>query len=160
MILLKNELEHQLLDDYAARDWLEEDQADLNMKSIPKAFFSFAKSRHNVVSKVGPFLDPSTGMPNLCPKFAASELSSQYSSVFVPAREEWKVTNPNDFFKHSGTEQSSGLVDINNSEGDIKTACSELKSNSAAGADGVPASLLINCRNELSKPLFLLWMSL
>ena len=68
-------------------DRLEEDQAVLNMKSNPKAFYSFAKSRQQVKSAVGPFLDPTTGLPNSSPDFAASELSKQYSSVFVPGRD-------------------------------------------------------------------------
>ena len=38
-------------------------------------------------------------------------------------------------------------------------ACSELKSSSAAGADGVPSSLLKTCRGELKKPLYILWRS-
>ena len=39
----------------------------------------------------------------------------------------------------------------------MEIACSELSSSSAAGADGVPASLLKFCRKELRKPLSLLW---
>ena len=38
-------------------------------------------------------------------------------------------------------------------------ACGELKANSAAGADGVPAALLKNCRKELKRPLYILWRS-
>ena len=42
---------------------------------------------------------------------------------------------------------------------DIESACSQLKSTSAAGADGVPACLLKLCRKQLSKPLYILWRS-
>ena len=49
------------------------------------------------------------------------------------------------------------LTDIEFSEKNIETACSELKASSAAGADGVPACLLKFCRKELSKPLHILW---
>ena len=41
----------------------------------------------------------------------------------------------------------------------MEIACSELSSSSAAGADGVPASLLTFCRKELRKPLCPLWRS-
>ena len=51
------------------------------------------------------------------------------------------------------------LSDINFSEDDIVKACGELKTSSAAGADGVPAALLKNCRQELKHPLFLFWRS-
>ena len=136
---------------------MEEDKAVLNIKSNPKAFFSFAKSRQKTRSKIGPFVDPSTGAPNPHPEFAASELSKQYSSVFVPPRDEWKVKDPKHFFE--SVEDESSLADVSFSEKDIVQACAELKAGSAAGADGVPASLLMLCRKELAKPLFILWRS-
>ena len=94
----KQDLEQQLFEDYSAMNSMEEDQAVFNMKSNPKAFYSFAKSRQKTKDKVGPFVDSSTGLPNPDPEFAASELSKQYSSVFVPPRDEWKVHDPEDFF--------------------------------------------------------------
>ena len=51
------------------------------------------------------------------------------------------------------------MSDIKFTEEDIVKACSELKAASAAGADGVPSALLKNCRNELKRPLYLLWRS-
>ena len=59
-----------------------------------------------------------------------------------------------EFFDDS---MASALTFIKLTEEDIVAACSELKTSSAAGADGVPASLLKNCRQELSRPLFILW---
>ena len=90
----KQDLEQQLYDDYTATNLMEENQAISNIKSNPKAFFSFAKSRQKTHARIGPFLDPNTGQPNPQPEFAASVLSTQYSSVFVQPREEWKVRNP------------------------------------------------------------------
>ena len=150
----KQDLEQQLFDDYSATNTMEEDKAVLNIKSNPKAFFSFAKTRQKTRSKIGPFVDPSTGAPNPHPEFAASELSKQYSSVFVPPRDEWKVKDPKHFFE--SVEDESSLADVSFSEKDIVQACAELKAGSAAGADGVPASLLKLCRKELAKPLFIL----
>ena len=151
----KQDLEQQLYDDYAATNLMEENQAISNIKSNPKAFFSFAKSRQKTHARIGPFLDPNTGQPNPQPEFAASVLSTQYSSVFVQPREEWKVRNPKEFY--GSPVDDSCLSDIAFSEKDIQVACSELKASSAAGADGVPASLLKICNKELSKPLFILW---
>ena len=160
LLLDRQDLEDQLLHDYSATDFLEEDHAVFNMKSNPKTFFSFAKSRQKTKSKVGPFIDPSTRAPNADPEFAASELIKQYSSVFVSPRDEWRVTDPKNFFNFfSPTEQESDLEDISFTEEDIIKACSELKADSAAGADGVPANLLKLCRKELAKPLYLLWRS-
>ena len=62
-----------------------------------------------------------------------------------------------DFFKHEVDDEDKSLTDIQFTEEDIEAACAELKSSSAAGADGIPASLLKTCRSELSRPLFILW---
>ena len=151
----KQDLEQQLYDDYSATNILEENQAISNIKLNPKAFFSFARSRQKTCAKVGPFIDSTTGKPNSSPEFAASELSRQYSSVFVKPREEWKVKDAKEFF--GSLEDGPSLTDITFSEEDIQKACAELKTSSAAGADGVPASLLKTCRMELSRPLSILW---
>ena len=143
----KSDLELQLLEDYTAVSRAEEDQAVFNMKSNPKSFFSFSKSRQRIRAKVGPFIDPSSGNPNPDPSFAAEELAKQYSSVFVTPRPEWVISDAREFFnKDIDSEVGPHLADIISSEKDIEAACSELKSSSAAGADGIPASLLKICK--------------
>ena len=67
------------------------------------------------------------------------------------------MNDAKEFFAEGGA--THALTDIQFSIYDIELACSELKASSAAGADGIPASLLKTCRKELSKPLFLLWQS-
>ena len=141
--------------EYAALNRAEEDQAVSNMKENPKSFFSFAKSRQKTRSRIGPFIDPSTGSPNPDPDFAASVLSEQYRSVFVEPRQEWLVSNVDEFFATASA--NNVLTDIDFSEFDIDIACRELTSSSAAGADGVPALLLKTCRKELKKPLYVIW---
>ena len=156
----KSDLEQQLLEDYSAVSHIEEDQAVFNMKSNPKSFFSFSKSRQKVRAKVGPFIDPSTGNPNPDPDFAAEQLAKQYSSVFVDPRPEWVVNDPEEFFNRNiESEVGEHLADIHFSEKEIEAACSELKTSSAAGADGIPANLLKICKKELSRPLYILWRS-
>ena len=138
----KSDLELQLLVSRA-----EEDQTVCNMKSNRKFFFSFSKSRQRIRAKVGPFIDPSSGNPNPGPSFAAEELAKQYSSVFVTPRPEWVISDAREFFnKDIDSEVGPHLADIIFSEKDIEAACSELKSSSAAGADGIPASLLKICK--------------
>ena len=154
----KAELEQQLMEDYSSTNNAEEDRAVFNMRTNPKAFFSFARSRQKTRSKIGPFIDPSTKKPNPNPDFSASELSKQYSSVFVKPRPEWTVHNPASFFSATDTAADT-LADIQFTESDIERACSELKNNSAAGADGVPATLLKSCRKQLKRPLHILWRS-
>ena len=91
----KSELEQQLLEDYTAVNRQEEDKAVFNMKTNPKVFFSFSKSRQKTKAKIGPFIDQTTGQPNPDPDFAAMELGRQYSSVFVEPCPEWVVNNVN-----------------------------------------------------------------
>ena len=74
--------------------------------------------------------------------------------LFVDPRPEWVVDNVKEFFDIA---EDLAMLDIEFTEDDIVAACSELKITSAAGADGVPASLLKDCKKELSKPLYLLW---
>ena len=152
-------LEQQLQEDYKAVNNQDEDRAIFRMKSNPKYFFSFSKSRQKVKAKIGPFIDNSSGRPNPDPDFAAAELSRQYSSVFVKPRPEWVVDDVEKFFCASDLPEGPSLVDIEFTREDIESACSELKTTSAAGADGVPACLLKLCKKQLSKPLYILWRS-
>ena len=138
----KWDLETQLKSDYSATNCKEEDQAILNIKQNPKAFFSFARSRQKTRTRIGPFLDPVSGHPNPDPDFAASVLSDQYKSVFVEPRSEWKVDNASEFFAQQNASDIPDFSEIPFTEMDMEIACSELSSSSAAGADGVPASLL------------------
>ena len=151
----KWELEKLLKEQYSSLNYQEESQAVLNMKENPKAFFSFAKSRQKTRTRIGPFIDPASGLPNGDPDFAAGVLAEQYKSVFVQPRPEWLVEDAADFFGPGS--EGPDLSDIDFNEKDMEDACSELSSSSAAGADGVPASLLKTCRKELKRPLYLLW---
>ena len=146
------------MDDYAATNRMEEDRTVFNIRTNPKAFFSFARSRQKTRTKIGPFIDPASNLPNPSPDFAAEQLSKQYSSVFVKARPEWSVPDPKMFFNVPEDAENT-LSDIHFNEEDIEKACSELKSSSAAGADGIPAALLKTCRRQLKRPLYILWKS-
>ena len=96
------ELESQLNSEYAAVNDREEDEAIFRIKSNPKSFFSFAKSRQNTKVKVGPFLD-ADGQPNPSADFSAEELRKQYDSVFARPRQEWTVSDfPSHFMSQDG----------------------------------------------------------
>ena len=55
LLQTKQELEKQLFEDYFASNVQEEDKAVFNLKSNPKSFFSFAKSRQILRPKLGLF---------------------------------------------------------------------------------------------------------
>ena len=156
---LKNiwQLESELSADYKAINKIEEDEAVLRMKSNPKSFFSFAKSRQRTKVKIGPFLDKD-GQPNPSADFSAESLRKQYDSVFAHPRQEWAVSNFPLHFNVSDGEESV-IQDIEFSPADIEKACGELRGEAAAGPDGVPASFLKKCKKHLSKPLYILWRS-
>ena len=103
---------------------------------------------------MGPFLDPDTSTPNPSPDFAAEALRRQYDSVFSLPRPAWSVGDRQGHFRVE--DEDGSFHDIQFSPTDIEKACAELKSTAAPGPDGVPASLLKNCRKQLSKPLYIL----
>lgn len=51
----------------------------------------------------------------------------------------------------------TSLTDIHITPGDTEKAIKELKINSTAGPDGVPAILLLKCSKQLAHPLYKLW---
>ena len=148
------EIEKQLHAEYTATSNMEEDEAVFRIKSNSKVFFSFARSRQKVKAKVGPFLDPDTSFPNPSPDFAAEALRRQYDSVFSPPRPAWSVGDRQGHFMVEDGDGSFNNIQF--SPADIEKACAELKSTAAPGPDGVPVSLLKNCRKQLSKPLYIL----
>ena len=153
------ELESQLAADYTASNNIEEHEAIRKIKTNSKAFFTFARSRQRVKSKVGPFLDPDTGRPNPSADYSAECLRQQYNSVFSAPRPEWKVDCFTEHFREMVGGEDNTLTDIQFSEADIKEACGQLKGTSAPGPDGVPALLMKSCKNELARPLYILWRS-
>ena len=147
--------EKELHSDYENQQWQEELGAIENIKSNPKSFFSFAKSRQKTHAKVGPFIDPITKKVNSDPAFTVEALKRQYESVFSDPKPDMVVQDPTAFF--SSTERLTALTDIHFTEDDIQRACADLSSRSAAGSDGVPATLLKICRKPLSRPLLIFW---
>ena len=88
------------------------------------------------------------GNLNNDPDGMAKIMSDQYESAFiVPAAVSL------DF----GTTPADRIEDISFTENDIVQAIDEVRNNSAPGPDRFPAVLLKNCKNELAKPLCLLW---
>ena len=87
--------------------------------------------------------------------FTVEALKAQYESVFSEPKTDRIVSNPEIFFKDSSSD--TALEDIEFTIKDIQVACAQLSSNSAAGSDCVPASLLKYCRVSLSVPLHIFW---
>ena len=112
-----------------------------------KYFYSYAKKKSKVKSKIGPLID-SNGKLTGDSKEMAELLSQQYSKVFSTPRPSTTVPNQ---------KCTESLNDINFSEEDIERAIDELRYNAAAGKDGFSAMLLKNCKHSLLYPLAYLW---
>lgn len=121
----------------------------------PKYFFSYAKKYSNTRTTVGPLLDDTGELVNDSAKMA-DMLAQQYSSVFsTPLR-----PIPHEPPDEKPTEESSAIPKVYNipfTEDDLKEAIDDLNATSAAGPDGFPAIFLKECREELARPLYLIW---
>ena len=77
-------------------------------------------------------------------------LLDHFDSVFATPDPSKIVLDSKSFFSNPLLSDASSLTDINFSESVIIDAIKELSPNSAAGPDGIPSSLLINCASEIA----------
>lgn len=123
------------------------------IKTNPKYFYSYAKTMSKIKSKVGPLLNErnelisdSKGMANI--------LAQQYSSVFSQPRDCAADQN-----RINMKESNTTLPKLTLSTDDLIAAIDELSPTSAAGPDNFPAIFLKLCKQELVKPLYIVWKS-
>jgi hypothetical protein len=117
------------------------------IKENAKYFFSYAKRKSKVKTKIGPLLNKETAqMTNNSPEMA-EVLAEQYSSVFSKPS-----TDP--------PEIDESALPINNiiiTPVEIMEAIDELRNNAASGPDGIPSILLKKCKNPLATVLTTFW---
>ena len=117
------------------------------------------QKKHSICqSEVGPFLGPTKTL--ISNKYEiCCLLLDQFNSVFTKPNPHMIVTNPFSFFFHTQSSMNEGydlyLTNIVIYEKIISEAIHELSTSSAAGPDGIPSSLLVNCATELA-PLLLI----
>ena len=81
-------------------------------------------------------------------------LVNQFNIVFTKPKQTYVIKDPVTFFlSHTTREVDLFLTDITLSDSIIIEAIKELSPSSAGGPDGIPASLLINCPEEISPAL-------
>ena len=134
----------------------DEEIAVTKIKMDPNYFFRYAKKHSICQSEVGPFLGPTKAL--ISNKYEiCCLLLDQFNSVFTKPNPDMIVTNP--FFFHTQSSMNEDnelyLTNIVLSENIIIKAIHELSTSSAAGPDGIPSSLLVNCATELA-PLLLI----
>lgn len=121
----------------------------LDIKNNPKIFYSYAKRKRNVKSKIGP-LEGDDGKLYDDPVKMANILQNQYKSVFSNPDTETNINIEN-------TTSGPTISDIEVTEEDILKAINLIPANSAGGPDKFPACILKECKRELAKPLKLIF---
>lgn len=129
-------------------------QKELDMiskiKTNPKILYSYAKRNSKTKCKIGPLLDKVGKLQSNAVKMA-DLLQDQYLKAFSDPSEETDINiTPND-------ENKPQLTDLDFSEEDIVNAIKLIPVNSAAGPDKFPAIILKECKEQISKPLYLIW---
>ena len=86
-------------------------------------------------------------------------LLKQFNSVCTTPLPNEQVTDPESFFSIESITSQDDEVFLTNiiKESLIIDSIKELSSNSAAGLDGIPASLLLNCASEFAPSLLILF---
>ena len=126
-----------------------ETKALASIKTNPRSFYRYAKKFSKSRCRVGPLKHP-CGSLTSDPLAMSNLLQGQFESVF---------SDPNSTLKKDPQfrEASSSISSINFDAKSISDAIDEMDISSSAGEDGFPSSLLKNCNESLSYPLYLLW---
>ena len=138
----------------------EESLAVTRIKSDSKYFFRYAKKISVCASEIGPLYDKKMNLLTSDKLEMCAILLEQFNSVFTTPHPNKHVFDPDVFFSvESITCQDDELflTDITITESIIIDSIRELSSNSAAGPDGIPCSLLLNCAHELAPSLLILF---
>ena len=120
------------------------------IKKNPKYFFSYARSKGQVRSGVGPLERDGCLVGE--PEEIVEMLQDQYCGAFsVP-----KYDSLEDV-RHHGGNSPGELNDIEFGIGDLERVMGELSPSASPGPDGVPSVLLSKCKEPLAKALYFLW---
>ena len=145
----KRNLEIQITESINQERKLKERKLIEKMKTNPKSFYTFAKSKCKIKCKVGPLRD-TNGELQSSPEKMANILQQNYLKVF---------SNPTQDVPIVTEKRNSSMIleDFQFSENDIIKAIEAIPIASAAGPDKIPAIILRECKIELSIPLYMIW---
>ena len=124
--------------------YFEESKAVGSIQENPKYFFSYAKRKSKIKTKVGPLLKKNSGEMTANSLEMADILADQYSSVFSKPS-----TQPPEISDHD----PAIINNIQITPEEMIEAIDELKPSAASGPDGLPAILLMKCKKLLATPL-------
>ena len=145
------EIENKMIASHQKQRQKEEEHAIDMIQENSKYFFTYANSKSKSRVKIGPLkINDELYGDNYQ---MANILSKQYRSMFSSPRYDIQEIEQN-------VNEETHTVKISSfdfTEEDIAECISTLRSNSAAGPDGIPAILLKKCIYAVKKPLYLLW---
>ena len=120
------------------------------VKSNPKAFFSYARSKTTVKENVL-FVKKSDGQLTTSLKETCGVLNSEFQKVFT------KPTRSSHSLPSHATPKVKQLTDIDISVDQVKNLMKNLKAQSAAGPDGIHPRVLRECADVLSMPITIIF---
>ena len=148
-----NELYWQIREAVMNDKCKQEELAIEKIRENSKYFYSYAKRFAGESSRISALREEDG---EICTdgRKIAEVLAMQFKAVFSdPVGAESTVGNEIDVPDY--VEPRDGDVDF--SPGDILEAIKDMKADSAAGPDGIPALLLKQCADSVSYPLYLMW---
>ena len=87
----------------------------------------------------------------------SESLNEQYTSSFSSPDQNYHIDDPKVFFSYTEANNNKLLTDINFRRKMIVDEINNIKNDSAPGPDHFPVTLLKQCAEELSEPLYMLW---
>jgi len=149
------EIEHKLISSHHNQRLNEETLAVSAIRSNPKYFYKYVKSKSKIKASIGP-LTNDDGSIIADPLSICEAFKLQFENVFSIPDKDKTIPEPCTFF--SAEAQTDVFLDnIQFDQHDIEDAIKKLTPNLAAGPDNFPAILLKSCARELSLPILLLW---
>lgn len=131
-----------------------ENKALQAIKKKPKFFYAYAQQKSKIKRLIGP-LEDQDGKLTGDPESVANLLEDQYKKVFaVPVPH--KAKKKSKVFS-SDEDQAPTIKDINFGKEEVIKAINEIRENSTAGPDQLPATLLKRCRHSLAAPITTIW---
>ena len=148
----KAEIEIKIRDAIKEEAVRNENRALEKIKSNPRAFYTYHKSKSKTYTSIGPLLDEANRLQS-DPQKMSNILQHQYLKVF---------SNPDTGEKNQPMPDTSNVPefdDINITEEDIIAAINEISPYSAPGPDKIPAILIKEVKNEIAPALKILWQT-
>ena len=151
-------IERDLLSSHQKEKMFQESLAVTKIKSDFKYFLRYTNKFSVCASEIGPLYDKKGNLLTSDKLEMCAILLEQFNSVFRTPLPNKQVIDPDVFFSVESIAYQDDelfLTDITITESIIIDSIRELSCNSAAGLDGIPGSLLLNCAHELA-PSFLI----